>query len=106
MVVGFFVGTFFAFSNFDSIIEIVFSAIVINFVVYAVVSFSASLFMQYFEFKQKSFAKRSYDEILDYYVGEIEKKDERMDQVSAQIKDINIQELIAEIGEDDKKNVK
>jgi hypothetical protein len=100
MVVGFFVGTFFAFINFDSIIEIVFSAIVINFIIYALVAFSASLFMKYFAFKQKSFAKRSYDEILDYYVSEIQKKDEKMDDIISQIADINIGELTAQIKED------
>jgi ABC-type uncharacterized transport system permease subunit len=89
MVVGFFVGIFFAFLNFDSIIEIVFSAIVINFIIYAVVSFSASMFMKYFSFKQKQFAKRSYDEILDYYVGEIEKKDNRMESIIEQIDELN-----------------
>ena len=105
MVVGFFVGIFFAFLNFDSIIEIVFSAIVINFIIYAVVSFSASMFMQYFEFKQKSFAKRSYDEILDYYVSEIQKKDEKMEDILAEIGNINIEEITSQIKEDNKKDV-
>jgi hypothetical protein len=104
MVVGFFVGTFFAFINFDSIIEIVFSAIVINFVIYAIVSFSASLFMNYFQFKQKSFAKKSYDEILDYYVGEIDKKDERMDDVITQITELDIKSVIASFEDEDGKN--
>lgn len=97
MVFGFFVGVFFAFFNFDSVLEIIFATILVNFIIYAVVTYASSLFMKYFEFKQKTFAKKSYDEILDYYVNEIKLKDRKINEVMSLIEELNLAEEILRI---------
>lgn len=97
MVVGFFIGVFFAFFNFDSVLEIVFATILVNFIIYAVVTYAASLFMKYFEFKQKTFAKKSYDQILDYYANEIKLKDRRINEVVSMLEELNMAEEILRI---------
>jgi hypothetical protein len=97
MVFGFFVGVFFAFFNFDSVLEIIFATILVNFIIYAVVTYSSSLFMKYFQFQQKTFAKKSYDEILDYYVNEIKLKDRKIDEVMKYIDELNLAEEILRI---------
>lgn len=97
MVVGFFVGVFFAFFNFESVLEIIFATILVNFIIYAVVTYASSLFMKYFEFKQKTFAKKSYDQILDYYVNEIKLKDRRINEVTSSIEELNLAEEILRI---------
>jgi ABC-type uncharacterized transport system permease subunit len=97
MVAGFFIGVFFAFFNFESVIEIIFATILVNFIVYAVVTYAASLFMKYFEFQQKTFAKKSYDDILDYYVNEIKLKDRKLNEVMTMIGELNLEDEITKI---------
>jgi hypothetical protein len=97
MVAGFFIGVFFAFFNFESVIEIIFATILVNFIVYAVVTYSASLFMKYFQFQQKTFAKKSYDDILDYYVNEIKVKDRKLNEVLSLIEELELEEEIKRI---------
>jgi hypothetical protein len=88
---------FFAFFNFESVIEIIFATILVNFIVYAVVTYAASLFMKYFEFKQKAFAKKSYDDILDYYVNEIKVKDRKLNDVMRLIGELNLEDELTRI---------
>jgi hypothetical protein len=53
--------------------------------------------MKYFEFKQKAFAKKSYDDILDYYVNEIKVKDRKLNDVMRLIGELNLEDELTRI---------
>ena len=75
IVNGFFIGLLFSILKVDNPEEIVIYTIIVTLSFYIIALFSSSLFLKFFNFKESALQKEAYDDILDHYIGEIEKRE-------------------------------
>ncbi len=75
IVKGFFIGLVFSILKLDNPEEIVIYTIVVTLSFYILALFSSSLFLKFFNFKHSALQKEAYDDILDYFIVEIEKRE-------------------------------
>lgn len=75
IVNGFFIGLVFSILKVDNPEEIVIYTIIVTLTFYIIALFSSSLFLKFFNFKESALQKEAYDDILDHYITEIEKRE-------------------------------
>ncbi|NWF67277.1 MAG: hypothetical protein HXX81_07420 [Campylobacterales bacterium] len=91
IVNGFFIGLMFSFLKFDKPEIIVIFTICITIVFYVFVLISTSLFVKNIDFKKQTIQKEIYDDILDYFVKELDKREKIGYAISEFIKEVEAQ---------------
>lgn len=81
IVNGFFIGLVFSILKIDSPEEIVIYTIIVTLSFYIIALFSSSFFIKFFNSKESVLHKETYDEILDYYVNELDKREKIADSI-------------------------
>lgn len=81
VVNGFFIGLIFSVLKVDNPEEIVVYTVVVTLSFYILALFSSSMFIKFFDFKKGILHKEIYDDILDHYVNEIEKREKIADNL-------------------------
>jgi len=81
IVNGFFIGLVFSIVKIDSPEEIVVYTIIVTLSFYIIALFSSSFFLKFFSSKDNTLYKETYDEILDYYVNELDKREKVADNI-------------------------
>lgn len=88
IVVGFFVGVMFGFVKFDDPELMVLWAIISTCGVYLIVTLSASIYYIFFDTSKAQIRKKEFEESLEYYRKEFDKKEQEAQSVRNFIKSL------------------
>lgn len=106
IVNGFFIGLVVSILKFDSAEMITLFTIFVTIIFYLIMLLSSSLFLKYYDFKKATIHKEKYDEVLEFYIKEFEKREKIGDKIREFIRYIEQTSDEEDIPIDDKKNQK
>lgn len=81
IVCGFFVGLVISVIKFSTAEMITIFTLVVTVVFYLITLLSASFFIKYFDFKKVTIHKNKYDEMLDHFIEEFDKREKSSDKI-------------------------
>lgn len=81
IVAGFFIGLITSILKFDSPEMITLFTVFVTVVFYLIMLLSASLFIRFFDFKRATIHKEQYDDMLEFYIREFDKREQISDKI-------------------------